>query len=109
MKFDENLKPLNLSYDPLSALKLANTGQSFKISFDDEAQNTLSGGPLVGRYHLAQIHGHWSSRDSEGSEHTVNGKAYPSEVSSLEQGFILMLINSLRSTLYTITKKSMVV
>ena len=41
----------------------------------------LTGGGLGGTYQLAQFHFHWGSSDTKGSEHTVNGKMYPLEVS----------------------------
>lgn len=34
-------------------------------------------------YQLAQFHFHWGRNDSEGSEHTVDGKMYPLEVMQL--------------------------
>jgi len=43
---------------------------------------TVTGGELPGTYKLVQIHFHWGSDDSKGSEHTVDGKAYPLEVIS---------------------------
>ena len=34
----------------------------------------LSGGPLEGEYKILQLHFHWGSDDSRGSEHTLNGE-----------------------------------
>jgi carbonic anhydrase len=45
------------------------------------AAGQLWGGPLPSKYKLEQIHAHWGRCDEEGSEHTVDGKAYPAEVS----------------------------
>ena len=33
----------------------------------------LSGGPLDGDYQILQLHFHWGSDDTKGSEHTLNG------------------------------------
>ena len=40
----------------------------------------ISGGPLEGKYRLEQFHFHWGSNSSKGSEHTLNGYTYASEV-----------------------------
>ena len=48
----------------------------------------LVGGPLDGEYELWQFHAHWGSEDGKGSEHTVDGKTFASEV----KNFILLVI-----------------
>ena len=41
----------------------------------------MVGGPLLDdEYELWQFHAHWGSDNSKGSEHTVDGKPYASEV-----------------------------
>merc|ERR1711874_201494 len=40
----------------------------------------LSGGPLAEHYKVLQLHFHWGSDDTKGSEHTYDGTAYPLEV-----------------------------
>lgn len=40
----------------------------------------LSGGPLSNKYKVEQFHCHWGCDNGEGSEHTVDGKAYAGEV-----------------------------
>jgi len=40
----------------------------------------LSGGPLNGDYQILQLHFHWGSDDTKGSEHTLNGKMFPMEL-----------------------------
>lgn len=42
----------------------------------------VSGGPLEGPYRLRQLHFHWGKKRDMGSEHTVDGKSFPSEVRS---------------------------
>lgn len=40
----------------------------------------LSGGPLSGDYAFQQFHLHWGKRDGWGSEHTLDGRAFPAEL-----------------------------
>ena len=40
----------------------------------------ISGGPLVDKYQLEQFHFHWGSDSKRGSEHTLNGYTFSSEV-----------------------------
>lgn len=42
----------------------------------------VTGGPLEGPYRLKQLHFHWGKKHDVGSEHTVDGKSFPSEVRS---------------------------
>ncbi|XP_051057778.1 carbonic anhydrase 7 [Phodopus roborovskii] len=40
----------------------------------------VTGGPLEGPYRLKQLHFHWGKKHDVGSEHTVDGKSFPSEL-----------------------------
>jgi len=40
----------------------------------------LTGGPLDGEYKILQLHFHWGSNDSVGSEHTLQGESFPIEL-----------------------------
>ena len=40
----------------------------------------VSGGGLPGVYTTVQLHLHWGSNNSRGSEHTMDGMMYPAEV-----------------------------
>lgn len=40
----------------------------------------IRGGPLENMYRLKQFHFHWGGKGCSGSEHTVGGKTYASEV-----------------------------
>jgi len=40
----------------------------------------LTGGPLEGEYQILQLHFHWGSNDSLGSEHTLQGESFPIEL-----------------------------
>lgn len=71
-------RPLAMSYQTEDSLELENPGLSFKANMAKE--QVLSGGPLEGKFKLVQFHFHWGQADSDGSEHTVNGKMYPAEL-----------------------------
>ena len=46
--------------------------------------SALVGGPLMNdEYELWQFHAHWGNDSSKGSEHTVDGKTYAAEVSTV--------------------------
>jgi hypothetical protein len=40
----------------------------------------VTGGPLSYRYQFQEIHVHYGLRDDGGSEHSINGYAFPAEV-----------------------------
>ena len=40
----------------------------------------LSGGPLSDEYKVLQLHFHWGSDDTKGSEHVYDGMAFPMEL-----------------------------
>ncbi|XP_071950497.1 putative carbonic anhydrase 3 [Antedon mediterranea] len=66
-------------YDDESvAQTLVNNGHTVQLAF--EGDYNISGGGLPDAYHAAQIHFHWGSIDSQGSEHTVDGQHYPAEM-----------------------------
>ncbi|XP_023084626.2 carbonic anhydrase 5A, mitochondrial isoform X5 [Piliocolobus tephrosceles] len=79
--YDPRLKPLRVSYDAVSCLYAWNTGYLFQVEFDDVTEASgISGGPLENHYRLKQFHFHWGAVNEGGSEHTVDGHAYPAEL-----------------------------
>jgi len=78
--------PLSIDYSPITGapgLTLENTGHGWKLNIPDEVARKcpISGGPLGNdEYRLLQIHSHWGKDSSCGSEHTLNGRAFPCEV-----------------------------
>ena len=48
---------------------------------DDTHSHRIKGAGLPGTYRIAQLHFHWGSDNNKGSEHTIDGNAYPLEVS----------------------------
>jgi len=51
---------------------------------------TVSGGDLSGTYSLVQFHFHWGKTNDKGSEHLIDGKSYPLEVTSQRATALLM-------------------
>ncbi|KAK3587340.1 hypothetical protein CHS0354_036504 [Potamilus streckersoni] len=59
--------------------QVKNNGHTIQV---DITKNniTISGGGLASLYTAAQFHFHWGWNNSQGSEHTLNGKMYPMEL-----------------------------
>ncbi|KAK3754118.1 hypothetical protein RRG08_024193 [Elysia crispata] len=79
--FEKSLagSPLTIKYNREPDLELENPGLSFKANI--KADSTITGGPLGdAKYKLVQFHFHWGHDDHSGSEHTVDGKMYASEL-----------------------------
>lgn len=82
--FDPNLQPLHVDKHRVGGV-LANTGHSVVFAVDNDTRHpvNISGGPLSYRYQFHEIHLHFGLDDRTGSEHTVDGHAFPAEVSVL--------------------------
>lgn len=106
--FDEALRhePLTFIYNPKDMKSLQNVGSTFKMGVTDNAissknshsyvnANSLNlitfviliniafqAGHIKRPYSLLEMHGHWGSSRTNGSEHTVNGQGYAAEVRS---------------------------
>ncbi|XP_063958785.1 carbonic anhydrase 14-like [Lytechinus pictus] len=59
-----------------------NNGHGITVRLHDELQHlyNLSGGGLPTTYTATQFHFHWGSVNTQGSEHNVDGTAYPAEL-----------------------------
>ncbi|XP_050657198.1 carbonic anhydrase 1 [Macaca thibetana thibetana] len=80
-KHDTSLKPISVSYNPATAKEIINVGHSFHVNFEDnDNRSVLKGGPFSDSYRLFQFHFHWGSSNEYGSEHTVDGVKYSSEL-----------------------------
>ncbi|GFN93058.1 carbonic anhydrase [Plakobranchus ocellatus] len=80
-QFERSLanNPITINYNEEPDLEVENPGLSFKVNI--KADSTITGGPLGNaKYKLVQFHFHWGHDDDSGSEHTVNGKMYASEL-----------------------------
>ncbi|CAB1318387.1 unnamed protein product [Coregonus sp. 'balchen'] len=58
--------------------KLKNNGHSVVLEVGNGM--SVSGGGLPGTYHTIQLHFHWGSLNTNGSEHTVDRHRYPMEM-----------------------------
>ena len=56
-----------------------NNGHAMVVSLGG-GDYVVSGGGLVGSYKTVQFHLHWGPDENSGSEHEMNGMAYPAEV-----------------------------
>ncbi|KAB0792335.1 hypothetical protein PPYR_14294 [Photinus pyralis] len=70
---------LTWKYIPENTERITNTGNGWKVEVNGSGSE-LSGGPLKDKYVLEQFHCHWGGSDTEGSEHTINGKKYAGEL-----------------------------
>lgn len=71
------------SYDSsLMTGEFSNNEHTFVFTYKSGALPTISGGrlPAGERFNFLQLHWHWGSVSSQGSEHTVNGQEYPAEL-----------------------------
>nr|ANJ59782.1 alpha carbonic anhydrase 6 [Exaiptasia diaphana] len=81
---DSSLGPLLMSYGPSTNCTITNDGRTLQIAMCNSGhKNVLCGGPLAHTYQLAMIRFHWSTDDSTGSEHQIDGNTYPLEMQFL--------------------------
>ena len=75
-------EPFNFSnYEiKLRGAKLKNNGHTVQLDSPSNFTAQISGGGLGGMYQFAQLHFHWGDTKNQGSEHTMNGHAFPLEV-----------------------------
>jgi carbonic anhydrase len=65
---------------PLNS-SILNNGHTARVHVDvGHEAPYIFGGPLTGKYQLAQYHFHWGVNDSVGSEHLINGHGFPLEL-----------------------------
>jgi len=64
------------------SMQLLNNGHTVKLIFKPASEGfpLMHGGGLGSEYRLAQIHFHWGSADTQGSEHKINNQSYPMEM-----------------------------
>lgn len=80
--YGQNLGKFSLSgySSPDTTYQMDNTGYTLKLTLGHEMKANVSAGGLPGLFTLVQLHFHWASNNTMGSEHTVGQKAYPLEV-----------------------------
>ncbi|XP_041914315.1 carbonic anhydrase 15 isoform X2 [Alosa sapidissima] len=82
---DEALEPLRLEgFDSVQKgqWRLRNDGHT--VVLEVGSGMTVSGGGLPGTYSTLQLHFHWGSLATNGSEHTIHSHRFPMEVSYAE-------------------------
>uniref|UniRef100_A0A671QY16 Carbonic anhydrase Xb n=1 Tax=Sinocyclocheilus anshuiensis TaxID=1608454 RepID=A0A671QY16_9TELE len=81
MIFDPFLNPLRLNAGQRKVSgTMYNTGRHVSLRPDKSHLENISGGPLSYSYRLEEIRLHFGAEDSRGSEHLLNGQAFPGEV-----------------------------
>ena len=79
----QRLLPLTFHYYDtlLEDMSVVNNGHSVKVCPADNSNVTagISAGGLGGFYRFAQLHFHWGRHSDRGSEHRINGQAFPME------------------------------
>ncbi|XP_066498647.1 carbonic anhydrase-related protein 10 isoform X2 [Hoplias malabaricus] len=79
--FDPFLTPIRLSTGGKQISgTMYNTGHHVSLRPDRSHLVNVSGGPLGYSYRLEEIRLHFGSEDHQGSEHLLNGRAFPGEV-----------------------------
>ncbi|CAG5101951.1 Oidioi.mRNA.OKI2018_I69.chr1.g73.t1.cds [Oikopleura dioica] len=74
-------QPFELTnFDEEQKWTLVNNGHAVQMTASEPLNMKTNGGALPGEYTLAQFHFHWGSSDHGGSEHTLEGEQFFSEV-----------------------------
>lgn len=60
-----------------------NTGRHVSLRLDKEHLVNISRGPMTYSHRLEEIRLHFGNEDSQGSEHLLNGQAFPGEVCTI--------------------------
>lgn len=71
-----------VGYNLAQTGSISNNGHSLVFSFPNGATPYIMGGrlPEGERFNFLQLHWHWGSDSSQGSEHTLDGKEFPIEI-----------------------------
>ena len=76
----DSFKLTQYDMKPTDDYDLINNGHTLQVGFPGNFFK-VSGGGLEGIFTTVQCHLHWGENKDEGSEHTMDNKAYPAEVS----------------------------
>jgi hypothetical protein len=73
---------------------ISNTGHSVMFTVDNSTRHhiNVTGGPLSYKYQFQEIHVHYGIQDDRGSEHSINGYAFPAEVCSNQHTYSIAVI-----------------
>lgn len=80
--YDEYLDVVNYNgyLDPLRNVSIVNDGHTVKVSSSKANYVGIAGVGLNGWYKFEQLHFHWGSNSSLGSEHRIDGYTFPMEM-----------------------------
>ncbi|XP_049271032.1 carbonic anhydrase 7 [Rhipicephalus sanguineus] len=80
--YDEYLGVVNYYgyLDPLRNVSIVNDGHTAKVSSSKATNVRITGAGLNGWYKFEQLHFHWGSNSSLGSEHRIDGYTFPIEM-----------------------------
>ncbi|XP_050722432.1 putative carbonic anhydrase-like protein 2 isoform X1 [Eriocheir sinensis] len=81
--YDPNLRQLHVDKHRVSGV-INNTGHSVVLTLGGTSRHhppiNITGGPLSYRYQVSHVQLHFGAVDHVGSEHTINGTAFPAEL-----------------------------
>ncbi|XP_034240166.1 carbonic anhydrase-related protein 10-like, partial [Thrips palmi] len=79
--FDPSLRNVRVNAHRVNGL-LTNTGHGAVLALDNSTRRALNvtGGPLAYKYQLHEVHVRYGLVDAVGSEHLVDGRAFPAEI-----------------------------
>ncbi|GFR92864.1 carbonic anhydrase-related protein [Elysia marginata] len=101
--FDPSLTPLEISGSAITGV-LVNKGHSLTLDVELASHWSrgvnISGGPLSYTYRVSQLRVHFSHSDTDGSEHTVEGKGFSAEVSNTTNPHFERIHRALDDVLY---------
>lgn len=83
--FDPNLQNLKIDKHRMNGI-LVNTGHDVRLQLEEPVAPhfvNISGGPLAYQYRVTEVIFHFGSINESGSEHTINGAAFPAEIQIL--------------------------
>ncbi|XP_032826127.1 carbonic anhydrase-related protein 10 [Petromyzon marinus] len=81
MIFDPFLTPMKINTGGRKISgTMYNTGKYISLRLDKEHLVNVSGGPMTYNHRLEEVRIHFGSEDRQGSEHLLNGQAFPGEV-----------------------------
>ncbi|CAG7717195.1 unnamed protein product [Allacma fusca] len=79
--YDPQLRPIHIDKTPIRGV-LRNTGQTLVLTVDraSPVRVNISGGPLTYRYQFEELYIRFGPEDVVGSEHLIQGIAFPAEL-----------------------------
>ncbi|XP_053202188.1 carbonic anhydrase 1-like isoform X2 [Panonychus citri] len=76
-------RPLRYEFPTvIENLEMVNSGHGWTVNIPPHIgdKTGLTDGPLLDKYNLVQFHAHWGCDSTSGSEHTIDGHSYASEL-----------------------------